>query len=341
MYRLVGIIVVLLLAAGCATDEPMWTAHALGTDAVFHDILFLDDQNGWIVGGRHGIEGGVVGHTTDGGQTWRFRSGLVRVPSGISLFHLYAIQFADSSNACMAASGGVILRSGDGGDTWRAVRRGKIYSRLFDIDFIDDTHGWAVGWGFVLATEDGGHTWSECSEKRVDGQAVEFLSANDGWIAGGHGALHRTRDGGETWERIDNLPLTDKPHLLDMQFVDTEYGWIVGDEGAILCTRDGGETWVIQQSPVDTRLTAVSFINREEGWAAGFARPGGGSHVIHTSDGGATWVVQTEVRGEAIYAMQMMEGKGWAVGERIYDRPQKILCFSDPRPETMNADLSQ
>ena len=327
--------------AGCTADEPAWTAHDLGTDAEFRGILFLDEQSGWIVGGQPGIDGGVVGRTDDGGRTWRFQSGLVRVSRGISLFHLNAIHFIDADNACMVGSGGMILRSEDGGDNWRVVRRGRIYSRLYDIDFIDDGRGWAVGWDFVLTTEDGGHTWSEHSENRVDGQAVEFLSTSDGWIASRHGTLHRTLDGGETWERIDDLDVTGEPHFWDMAFVDSTHGWVVGQHGVILCTLDGGETWASQQSGVDALLTSVSFVDPSEGWVVGYTREKGTSYILHTADGGSTWVVQTEVEGEELQAIFMMRGSGWAVGERVSRNPQQILRFSDHSAATARANLAQ
>jgi photosystem II stability/assembly factor-like uncharacterized protein len=343
MFRLLGIGILLLTVAGCATEEPSWTAEALGTDAEFHDIAFLDEQNGWIVGGQHGIAGGVVGRTTDGGQTWRFRSGVARMMKGLSLLHFYDIHFIDDKNACMTASGGMILRTDDGGNSWRMVRRGAVHARLYAVDFVDDKRGWAVGWGYVLTTDDGGHKWKAVGEKRVYGNDVEFLSANDGWIVGQNGALHRTRDGGETWEQVDVPGIEDKPHLSAIVFVDSMYGWIVGEDGTILNTSTAGETWVLQDGGVHTFLTSVSFIDSLEGWVVGFTRETGMSYVLHTADGGATWTVQKTIEGEELHAIHMMRGKGWAVGDRSRVEPQKILLFNDPRvkKETMGAKLAR
>jgi len=74
-------------------------------------------------------------------------------------------------------SEGTILATGDGGATWHKQRskRGQGFS---SVTFPDATHGWAVGdeweggfWDFdfahcipvILATEDGGATWSKQS----------------------------------------------------------------------------------------------------------------------------------------------------------------------------------
>jgi photosystem II stability/assembly factor-like uncharacterized protein len=343
MLRLLCIGILLLAVNGCGTEEPAWTAQALGTDAEFHDIAFLDEQNGWIVGGQYGIDGGVIGNTTDGGRTWRFRSGLVPVPRRLSVVHVYDIHFIDDMNACMAASGGMILRTDDGGNGWRVVRRGTVHARLYDIDFIDNDHGWAVGWDRVLTTDDGGLTWRRLSEKRVYGNAVRFLDENTGYIVGQNGALHRTSDGGETWELVDSLGIEDKPHFSEIEFVDSLYGWIVGENGTILHTSNAGETWVRQDCGVRAFLTSVSFIDSQQGWVVGFTRESGMSYVLHTADGGATWVVQKRIKGEELLAIHMMRGKGWAVGNRSREEPQKILLFSDPRAvnEAMGANLAR
>ena len=69
----------LFILVGCAEQPPepaeRWVVEELGTLAEFRDVFFLDPLNGWIVGGGHNIEGGILGRTTDGGRTWTFRSG--------------------------------------------------------------------------------------------------------------------------------------------------------------------------------------------------------------------------------------------------------------------------
>lgn len=341
MNRLLGIAILLVLIAGCGAEESPWTTHELGTDAEFQDILFQDAHNGWIVGGQPGITGGVIGRTDDGGITWRFQSGLVAVSKRTSLFHFHSIHFMDATHACMVGTGGVIARSQDGGEHWKVVRRGGPASRLFDVDFIDDKHGWAVGWSPVLATEDGGQTWWPRGEEKVYGHAIRFLNANDGWIAGQHGSLYRTRDGGITWRRFENLDLRDKPYLFAMDFVDSMHGWIVGEHGTILRTGDAGETWSHQESGMDAFLTAVSFVDTLEGWTVGFNRETGTSCILHTTDGGSVWDREVEVWGEELRAIQMMKGKGWAVGDRSRTDPQRILLFNDMSPATMEANLDQ
>ena len=62
-----------VLLTGCGSDSgDTWQIQEIPTDAEFQDICFIDDQNGWMVGGGPFVEGGIVGRTRDGGESWRF-----------------------------------------------------------------------------------------------------------------------------------------------------------------------------------------------------------------------------------------------------------------------------
>lgn len=65
---------------------------------------------------------------------------------------------------------------------------------------------------------------------------------------------------------------------------------VVGDRGVVLLSDDGGRTYR-QARAVPTRatLTAVSFADALNGWAAGHW-----GVILHTTDGGETWSLQRE-----------------------------------------------
>lgn len=63
----------------------------------------------------------------------------------------------------------------------------------------------------------------------------------------------------------------------------------VGEHGVITYSDDGGKTWKQSSVPVDVTLTAIRFINENEGWAAGHY-----GVILHTIDGGATWRIQLD-----------------------------------------------
>ena len=73
-----------------------------------------------------------------------------------------------------------------------------------------------------------------------------FTDARNGWIAGQHGTLLRTRDGGETWSAVPFPPSASgeaRPYFFGGTWTDGTHGWLVGEHGAVLRTADGGDTW--------------------------------------------------------------------------------------------------
>src|SRR5687768_10475322 len=80
---------------------------------------------------------------------------------------------------------------------------------LLGVDLLDDRLGWAVGdiepggstSGAVHRTSDGGRTWEKIAGTTEIFEAVHFVSPTRGWIAGYGGAIQRTDDGGRSWTR--------------------------------------------------------------------------------------------------------------------------------------------
>jgi photosystem II stability/assembly factor-like uncharacterized protein len=361
-----ALVVLLLAAAGCASSKTKavgpWQALEISTDASFNDLWFVDDRQGWVVGGGYDVEGGIIGRTTDGGVTWRFASGFVGRWPGVIAFSMNAVQFLDSLRGCAVASGGQIFLTRDGGENWRAVRNGA-GEALGDVHFVDEYCGWAVGGAGVLRTTDGGETWqwavrSSSENGYLSGSAVQFLDRRFGWMVG-HQGVWRTGDGGLTWTRA-TLPLArgENPHLYDLHFVDPSTGWVVGENGTILHTADGGHTWARQsngipapkprplhivrrQNGVDTFdlegpppglcFSAVRFLDAQRGWAVGYFPVEGRSLVLHTDDGGATWAEEAEAPGEELRAIFLLrDGRAWAIGDRARLGAQTLLRRSPP-----------
>lgn len=60
----------------------------------------------------------------------------------------------------------------------------------------------------------------------------------------------------------------------------------VGERGVIIYS-DDGNSWQQAAVPLSETLTAVSFINGQQGWAVGH-----GGSILHSSDGGKSWQLQ-------------------------------------------------
>ena len=350
-----------LWALGCAPRQPAlrWEAVTIPTDATFDGVCFTDSLNGWIAGGGYLIDGGIVGRTRDGGRTWRFQSGVM--PGGGTSFALSSIQFRDTLRGCAVGSAGIVLVTADGGESWREVRRGRSPGDgLGDLDFVDESHGWAIGSASLMHTEDGGETWTpliygSSENGYFSGNAIHFTNQKRGWLVSHGGTLMHTEDGGVTWTRA-LLPLAPNEHptLWDVTFTDDAHGWVVGERGVIFHTEDHGVTWARQENGVPIvrplrrgerprhdvlpelevepeRLTvaAVRFVDSQHGQAVGYYSDVAESVVLGTRDGGNTWQVERIQPGELLRSLAVLDGShAWAAGDRARTTPQVVLRYA-------------
>ena len=213
------------------------------------------------------------------------------------------------------------------------------------VAFVDPDHGWAIetladdethlsnAGSTILATEDGGHTWTQQFSTSISLDTLEFVSTQHGWAAGrsgSEGGLYHTTDGGKTWvELIRDADF----RLVSLNFITPEVGWISTADGALQTTSDGGHVWARIASPCDEHWRAlISLVAPDTGWVlclngtgAGFM----GKILYRTNDGGLTWEELSNASGppETVkgdlstggYVADMFfldESTGWL----IYDR---------------------
>ena len=183
---------------------------------------------------------------------------------------------------------------------------------LYDVSFVDASHGWACGYdGKILATTDGGAHWSD----QVSGTdqklfAVTSVDANHAWVVGIDGIAFATTDGGAHWTAQDSH--ADGSWLFGVDFVDTLHGWAVGRYGAIVSTSDGGAHWTAQDSGVSEyfNLQSVRFVDDLHGWAVG-----DGGIIVATQDGGAHWARQDSGTVQELMSVAFADAShGWAAG---------------------------
>lgn len=257
----------------------------------------------------------------------------------------YDVQALAAETAIIVGYGGKILYTTDMGRSWErrdsGTRRG-----LYNVDFVDATHGWISGQdGIVLHTADGGKTW----QRQKSGTSLylfglDFVSQTEGWVVGDQATYMHTTDGGQTWKlnkfsASENLSEDEElvaadPILYAVQFIDPNTGWIVGEFGKIYHTKDGGKTWTEQQESLlkggtfkvggraVTRAVdiptffGVHFIDANNGLVAGLD-----GTVARTSDGGENWKFQEfEVDPQIplvdpmFQPFMMQDMTGWALG---------------------------
>ena len=155
--------------------------------------------------------------------------------------------FIDAENGWMASPDGTVWRTRDGGATWAAV--GAAGQRNADaLSFVDDATGWLVGGGELLATSDGGLSWTTVATPGAPywGEIV----ADVGWIDTPAG-LFKTLDRGVSWSPV-------APPCQDSPLTDRRIALVSATEAVALCaagvkpldlvwlvkTTNGGQAWV-------------------------------------------------------------------------------------------------
>ena len=204
-----------------------------------------------------------------------------------------------SSSGPMSSGTGPASAAGCAGGGAGSGGTGSGAAPLQAIQFTGDGHGWAAGAGRILATSDGGRTWTrQYAGPAVLGQ-LDFTGTADGWAVG-PGALLRTTNGGASWTAL-NEPRVNG-HCVSVsavRFVSPVLGYAIvgnpaadgagepatggtGAGGRLLRTTDGGVTWG-PEAGAPAGAQAVCFSTAQDGY---LGVPG---RIWRTTDAGATW----------------------------------------------------
>ncbi len=145
-----------------------------------------------------------------------------------------------------------LYKSEDNGENWTLVALG-------DIDFIDSSFGWYFGnlrvrpnnpdEVFILGqrlykTLNSGDTWSEIQGMHVDHHAMEFSTTDNNFIlAGNDGGIYMSENGGNSWAKFTNLPITQFYNIeVDFMQPTARYGG-TQDNNTIRTTNGGLSNW--------------------------------------------------------------------------------------------------
>jgi photosystem II stability/assembly factor-like uncharacterized protein len=224
---------------------------------------------------------------------------------------LMSVHFATAEEGWLAGGriatgGGVILHTKDGGANWE-VQLGDPQSsdRAYrDLRFAGPKIGFAVqstgaGDHQLLRTTDG-QNWAPSGTVGQNRTDYRFVSAEVGFYTGGTD-IHRTRNGGRTWERvyqcrikaeINGLTRDVNCDLEQLYFVSPNVGYAMSQglgagAGFVMAkTEDGGTTWTpwVILPGEDGKEGALYFSDAN----TGVMRTINGK-VFRTTDGGKTW----------------------------------------------------
>lgn len=206
-------------------------------------VHFPTADEGWAVG-----HGGVILHSTDGGQTWDKQLDGRKV-ADLLVEHwkpLAAEAEEDDLSASMALM-----------DAERFKEEGP--GRPFlDVRFVDSSTGYAVGaYNLLLKTQDGGESWQVLADRTENPGALHFNAARlgeDGRVslAGEQGMLLRTN------------PLTERFEVVETPYDGTWFGMLEQDDFMLLfglrgnayVSHDDGNSWSKVITGSDSTITA-------------------------------------------------------------------------------------
>ena len=274
----------------------IWEPVSYPDDVKWFDVFFATADEGWVAGGASEIAGGMIIHTSDGGDHWDVQYGDLQSADRA----VTKLRFLDQTH------GWAVQSSGGGQSRLLHTRDGKFWMLAGTIDayavdymFTTETYGAQITKGVIRITQDGGRSWKpvfQCVGKvQVDGlsrnvncefQRLQVVSPNVAYVvAKGSMDAHKnlflakTTDGGMSW----TMTTQELPDAEDMFFIDENTGFIragFADSGQIYKTTDGGQTWVGMAASPGRRL---QFADPEVGWSVLYRK------VSFTTDGGNRW----------------------------------------------------
>ena len=162
--------------------------------------------------------------------------------------------------------------------------------------------------------------------------AVSVVDDRRVLAAGYHGAIYRTENGGDDWQKAS----TDTERLLySISMGDATHGWAVGQSGTILRTTDGGSTWTTQHNlkvEEGSHLFGVQALDANTAWVVGEW----GSR-IKTTNGGKTWVdhsIPITLSHPQFVWLSLTEQEKVRRGEVVYEDVGLNNVYCRPAPST-------
>ena len=192
---------------------------------------------------------------------------------------------------------------------------------LTGVQFISASQGWVIGRRVILATDDGGASWTVQRRGDLDLVSVDFISATTGWAVG-LDSLLTTADGGRTWTALrEPCGVIRSVHFFSPQVGYAIAGGVnpVSDAtaapstgGAVVVTANGGQSW--QPVPALANSQSVCFSGRENGWL------GADGKLYESADGGHSWQLraggptgQGAPTAPGVMFVQCASGSAWAL----------------------------
>lgn len=222
--------------------------------------------------------------TYDGGKSWH-TSAITDNRNNITDSY-----FINSEVGHVGYANGDVYKTIDGGKTWNLKSSiNSSSSNINTIYFISQSIGFiSRGYGGgILKTTDAGETWQEINSPHHTMNAIFFSDLENGYIAGEHGVIFKTTNGGTSWKQAGfQNGLIYGTDINGLYFFDNMRGFAIGLGGRIMKTTDGGKTWS-QYAFMHTEIRQLMPVSNSIIYALT------GNSFIKSIDGGNTWNDET------------------------------------------------
>ncbi|MGQ3058285.1 MAG: YCF48-related protein [Nevskia sp.] len=264
-----------LVAIGDATAAATATPVLTGT---VHDALFAVSFDG-----SHGLAAGAPGYlleTTDGAKTW---TPLKNVPTRLALLGV-AVK---GDHAIAVGQQGLVLKRE--GTEWKKIDTGT-QERLLSVSVNASGAAVAVGgFGTVLASSDGGSTWTaikpvwaDFAEAGTDPHvyAAHIDEAGTITIAGEFSLILRKAAGSDQWKLLNKGDAS-----LFALYIGSgaSASYAVGQDGTVLRSTDAGASWSRIDAGTQAILLGVSASSDNRVTVTGMRE------MRYSPDGGSSW----------------------------------------------------
>ena len=161
----------------------------------------------------------------------------------------------------------------------------------------DAQHGWVIAdRGDIIATADGGVTWTQQASGLGLLRSLDFIDANRGFAGSLSGKLYRTTNGGATWVDITSTMGRTPIGFCGITHVGNTVHVVGRYQGATdyFVSRDGGDTWEYSNlGALIQGMVDIAFVNDSVGFIGGTGNSTvpnqGPATILKTTDGGRNW----------------------------------------------------
>jgi photosystem II stability/assembly factor-like uncharacterized protein len=100
---------------------------------------------------------------------------------------------------------------------------------------------------------------------------IEFLNDRTGWAVGNAGVVIKTTNGGADWINVPNPSPMYSPNLWSVLPIDSNIVFVTSGKDLIMKSTNGGLNWLIMNfcASCNSSMPGITFLNKDTGWFLG------------------------------------------------------------------------